>query len=252
MFRLKTFLCIAYLLLQALQLCAQEEQTVFQLTGTVLRSDSLTPLMNVHIINKNTLKGTVSSRDGTFMMLMRESDTILFSSIGYTTYSFTWQEGMKNHIQILLQPQTFLLEEVDVVSGESGIKHYKTMEKEAPLIPETEDVVFPEPVKPGIMNPLDYLYEKFGDRPRQLRELAKLEQEDAYRAKLQQGKNAQWIMTITGLPAEELESFLFFCKYTGVPLNTISDYEFLRSVKRCFKDYKRIKQHNTEEEEETK
>jgi hypothetical protein len=62
-------------------LLSQEQQS-FELTGTIF-SDSLA-IENAHIINKRTLKGTITNSKGMFMLPVKVRDTLLVSHINYT------------------------------------------------------------------------------------------------------------------------------------------------------------------------
>ena len=49
-------------------------------------------------------------------------------------------------------------------------------------------------------------------------------------------------MNITGLSRDELESLLFFCKYSKTYIRTANDYEFLISLLSCYQEYIRIQE----------
>ncbi|MGK0407852.1 MAG: hypothetical protein ACJAZH_001677, partial [Roseivirga sp.] len=42
---------------------------------------------------------------------------------------------------------------------------------------------------------------------------------------------------LTGLSQEELEAFMFYCKFARVNMYSLNDYEFLLSVQACYRHY---------------
>jgi len=85
------------------------------------------------------------------------------------------------------------------------------------------------------------LYYSFGKRPQQLAALRKLQQEDYYRRKLEEGNNRTILEDLTGIPKEEMEAFMFYCKYSETQIRTFNDYQFLVSLLNCYEEYEREK-----------
>ena len=89
-------------------------------------------------------------------------------------------------------------------------------------VPSNEDMN--SAVAPTLANPLDLLYYSFGKRPKQLAALRRLEREDYYRQKLEDNKKFRGINQI---PKEEMEAFMFYCKYSDTQIRTFNDYRSL-------------------------
>ncbi|MGB0177725.1 MAG: hypothetical protein ACPF9D_11200, partial [Owenweeksia sp.] len=51
-----------------------------QLRGWVIDDEEKVPISNVHVINKRTLKGTLSDDEGRFSIKLDWGDTIVFSN----------------------------------------------------------------------------------------------------------------------------------------------------------------------------
>jgi len=105
-------ICFLFFLTLTLTLTAQHKRLV--LTGEVL-SDSL-PIENVHIINVTTRSGTISNSNGVFQIFVKESDTLLFSDIQFTTQKIIIQPShlATNFLKVKLEPYTNPLDEVVV------------------------------------------------------------------------------------------------------------------------------------------
>ena len=67
-----------FVLFTSLFLQAQE----VKITGRVLYDN--TPLKDINILNKNTLKGTATNDDGVFVLKVSKGDSILFSSLSFS------------------------------------------------------------------------------------------------------------------------------------------------------------------------
>lgn len=74
--------------------------------------------------------------------------------------------------------------------------------------------------------------------------LAQLKAEDAYREKLEESNNRGSVVQLTGLSKDELEAFMFYCKFAPVRMQSLNDYEFLISVQQCYRLY--VKEHEME------
>ena len=62
---------------------AQVERNIVQFSGLVVAGDSLFGIQGVHVINKSSRVGYISSESGYFSFPAKEQDTILFSFVGF-------------------------------------------------------------------------------------------------------------------------------------------------------------------------
>lgn len=89
-----------------------------ELKNKIVDFSTLLPLENASIYVKNTTIGTVSNSDGKFVLLVPESfkkDTLIISSIGYTTFKTTIEE-FDSSMDIFLDPEIAALDEVLLVA----------------------------------------------------------------------------------------------------------------------------------------
>ena len=219
---------------------AQIKDTVL-IYGTVVSQDSTKRLPNTHVINKSTYAGTITNGIGEFLMKAQVGDTLVFSNVSYQFfyYQVTGKEG--DNLLVKMQTRNYLLDEVSVTAYKLTSNDPKPMAIGEPMIPKNEDIFTPEPLAPTLANPIDFLYYLFSRRPKQLEKLRELHQQDYYKRKLQEGSNREILVQITGLPKEELEAFMFYCKYADTYINTLNDYEFLMSLLACYEEYEREK-----------
>jgi len=111
---MKKFLLII-LLFPLVHLSAQDRKPI-QLSGFV-RNDNKEPIAYVHILIKNTRRGTISNFDGYFSFVVREQDTILFSCIGYKREWLSIPgdiEGYDLSANVVMERDTIMLRETRI------------------------------------------------------------------------------------------------------------------------------------------
>lgn len=230
---------IALLLLFQVPSMAQEK-----LVGWVIDGKTNETVPGVHVINKRTLKGTITDEQGAFDIALSMGDSILFSNIAYKYWYFIYRDSAQSlsDVFIEMEEQNYLLHEVSVFSYELTTNKPRAIELKKARIPNNSKIRDEKIIPATLANPAEYLYNLFGKKPRQLRKLAELRAEDAYRKKLEQSNNREAVVKITGLSLEELEAFMFYCKFASVGMHTLNDYQFLRSVQNCFYTYLKEKE----------
>lgn len=85
----------------------------------LISNDSTEYLSYIHIIVKNSRRGTVSDKSGFYSIVARESDTLVFSCIGYKRKRFVIPSGNENQFlwqDIRMIRDTILLKEATVYS----------------------------------------------------------------------------------------------------------------------------------------
>jgi hypothetical protein len=92
-------------------LLAQQQQSkptqsveLIQLSGLVVSTDSLQGLPLVSIRIKNTNKGTFTDEGGFFSFVVKKTDTIIFSFIGYKTVEYILPANLKGIKYSIIQP----------------------------------------------------------------------------------------------------------------------------------------------------
>lgn len=225
-----------------------QERTIL-LSGKVLDSETLKPLGNINVISKSTRKGTTTANDGTFYIEVSNMDTIIIGSVSYApdTLTLSWITSRRHFTQVLLEPRVYALDEVEV----EGIGNYDRLKQkiiemdermkrpEKPFVeaPPEYNTERPKSVPPTLASPFDYLYEMFGNKPRQLRELARLEEQDAYEEALKLRFRPEIVTQLTGLKGYELERFMGLCRFSSDFLFNASDYEFYAAILDYYRQY---------------
>jgi hypothetical protein len=121
-YQMRNFLITLPIVLLVLpgSLHAQKEKLV-QLTGRII-SETFEPLPYAHVLVLNADRGTISDSDGKFSFVVRELDTIMFSTIGYKRYNLIIPDTLKEpfiNMDIMLQEDTIYIGEIRIYPWKS-------------------------------------------------------------------------------------------------------------------------------------
>lgn len=196
-------------------------------------------LSEVHVINKNTSKGTISNANGRFRVNAAEGDTLVFSLLSYKYLYHTVSENdFETPLSIRLKKEEFLLDEVSIFSYKLTSNEPKAMKLRKPAVPADEDIREPGlPSPAGLANPIDALYQAFSNRIKQLKILEGYRERDRFQNKLEEGNNREILLKVTGMSPAQLKPFLFYCQMGPDFISSASDYELLMSLLRCYNEF---------------
>ena len=192
-FNMRYFLSLIIILSSVASLKSQ--QMLINLSGKIVTGSS-TPVYNVSVVDKNTIKGTVSDVYGQFELKVNAGDTITFSSVGYKTVKYQIPDTISEasfRVLVNMVADTVLLREAIVVPWPQN----RTMLKEAMLDQKKEkETISPyagfielegDPVEPEpklFSNPISFLYSKLNKKARQEQKMEKyrqiLQEKDMY------------------------------------------------------------------------
>jgi hypothetical protein len=180
---MKRLVIIGIIFLSCLSLKAQNKY--FPIKGSIVSTDSLSPIPDAHILSELSHFGTTSDFDGKYSIQTREIDTLRISCIGFVTKYININHDSidaKNFI-ISLQRDTILLDEIDV-SPYYNFSTVKEIVRNAPIEKpfivkganeNIESVLYQKPKKipddKGILSPVQTLYNRFNKKERLKRKL---------------------------------------------------------------------------------
>ena len=146
------------------------------------------PISNVHVINLNSVVGTISNKEGVFEIDASVNDTLFFSYLGFKSIKVRVTNDLikfKNS-KIKLTELAYALEEIIV----TPYKLTGYLEIDAKNVPISNSYRYSIPGLPtkgyeagsrnpgaiskvfgAIFNPVDFLYNLFGKKPKQLKKL---------------------------------------------------------------------------------
>jgi hypothetical protein len=227
------------------------------LKGQIIHAENKKVLSAAHILNLNTVKGTITSDVGYFELPTRVNDTILVSYLGYSSIKLKITNDLLkgNELEIALYEKPQNIREV-VIRSTNLIGVLEIDVKQVPKdrftrihingLPQTYEVGRPKsknfssPVA-ALFQPVDFLYNLFGKKPKQLRKLQKLKKEDNLRKMLAGNFDRQVMMEYLEMDRQELSELLIDCSYSDYFIKKASDLQMIEAILDCYENYKALK-----------
>jgi hypothetical protein len=214
-------------------------------------------LINVHIINLNSVRGTITNEKGYFELEAKINDTLHVSFIGYQSLKVRvtndWLKAKSTEIK--LTEKAYALEEVIL----TPYKLTGYLEIDAKLIPIPENYRYgisglPYGYEMGerspnaisrvvgsLFNPADLLYNFFGKKPNELRKLKEMKKDDSVKKMLETKFDRETISVMLGVPKSEIQDILQRCNYSESFIKTANDLQVLDAINDCYEEYRILK-----------
>lgn len=232
--------------------CAMAQDGEVEIIGEVKDNKTLEAIPYVHVVNINTNEGTASNTEGRFFIQMGASDTLQFSAIGFETYQFTLKESNQSDrlvLTIKLDQSTLELDEVKVFAfkDEYALKR-ALLNADVPVEAKKEPMKFPgvkysgRPVEGGgitVGGPLTALGNLFSKEYKEYKKLEVVKRETDIFKKALAKYNREVVIELTGLPEDQVEEFMEFCKVEHSFIMRATEYEIAVVVQQCLADYQK-------------
>ncbi|MGY0408741.1 MAG: carboxypeptidase-like regulatory domain-containing protein [Polaribacter sp.] len=235
---------------------SQEKKTA-TLKGQIINAENKKVLSAASILNLNTVIGTITDDRGFFKIVAKANDTILVSYLGYASIKLKITNDLLkgNELEIALYEKPEKIKEV-IIKSTKLIGVLEVDVKQVPVdkftrihingLPQTYEVGkprsknFASPIA-ALFQPVDFLYNLFGKKPKQLKKLKKLKKEDNLR-KIMAGKfDREVMMEYLQMDRQELSELLSDCSYSDYFIKKASDLQMIEAILDCYENYKALK-----------
>ncbi|MET7027774.1 carboxypeptidase-like regulatory domain-containing protein [Sediminicola luteus] len=253
---MKYFLFVCLTMFSVLGIAQENQNTndLEKLSAIVVNAQTEELLESVHIINLNQVKGTITNQKGEFSITAAVNDTLYLSYLGFKTQKIRVTNDMfkfKN-TKIALTELAYALEEVIVkpyqltgyleidvknlpinegfqysISGLS--KSYEAGSKNPSAVTK---------VLGAILNPADLLRNLFGKKPREMRKLRMVKDEDEIRDLLASKFDRELLTELLQIEKVDIEDILNNCNYSSSFIKTANDLQILDAISSCYEDFK--------------
>ena len=234
------------------QLIAQQIEIV---GGKIVDASNDKPMENVNIVNLNQVFGTATNQEGEFKIQARANDTLHLSFLGYKSIKVRVTNdwiNFGNQTTIKLTELALALEEVVV----NKLKLTGYLEIDIKQIPIQKNVRYSisglnsgyesSPRTPSmvtkvlgaIFNPADFLHNVFGKKPREMRKLRKMKQQDEIRNILASRFDREMLTALLKVDKIDLELLISECNYSDDFIRTANDLQILDAISECYEEYK--------------
>jgi hypothetical protein len=249
---MRQLLLIILLFVLPQQLVAQQKELV---RGKIVDASDDKPMENVNIVNLNQVFGTATNQEGAFEIQAKVNDTLHLSFLGYKSIKVRvtndWV-NFGNQTTIKLTELAFALEEV--VINKLKLTGYLEIDiKQIPIqknvrysisglnsgyesSPRTPSMV--TKVLGAIFNPADFLHNVFGKKPREMRKLRKMKQQDEICNILSSRFDREMLTALLKVDKIDLDLLISECNYSDDFIKTANDLQILDAISECYEEYK--------------
>lgn len=249
---MKHLLLIILLFVLPQQLLAQQKELV---RGEIVDASNDKPMENVNIVNLNQVFGTATNQEGAFEIQAKVNDTLHLSFLGYKSIKVRvtndWV-NFGNQTTIKLTELAFALEEVTI----NKLKLTGYLEIDIKQIPIQKNIRYSisglnsgyesSPRTPSmvtkvlgaIFNPADFLHNVFGKKPREMRKLRKMKQQDEIRNILSSRFDREMLTALLKVDKIDLDLLISECNYSDDFIKTANDLQILDAISECYEEYK--------------
>lgn len=224
------------------------------INGNVLNDATDEPLENVNVVNLNSVRGSTTDKDGAFSIRASVNDTLFFSYLGFKSIRVRVNNDWLKFgdIKIKMTELGIALEEVVV----RPVQLTGYVEVDAKIIPIYDNYRYrisglgsgyeggnQQPgaitkILGSIFNPADFLYNVFGKRPKQMRKLRKMKEDDEIRNLLHSKFDRETLMAVLQLERTDIDEILNKCSYSKDFITTANDLQILDAISECYEEYK--------------
>jgi hypothetical protein len=234
---------------------ASYAQEVVAIRGTVENASDDSVLENVNIVNLNQVWGATTDKKGAFEIRAVVNDTLFFSYLGFKSIRVRVTNDWLSYgtVKIKMTEIGIALEEVIV----KPVTLTGYIEVDARTIPIYDNYRYriegiggsgyeggdKQPsalnkVLSSVFNPADFLYNVFGKRPRQMKKLRKMKENDAIRNLLASKFDRETLMAVLQLERLDIDEILNNCTYSSDFITAASDLQILDAISECYEEYR--------------
>ena len=226
-----------------------------RVVGVVENDADSKPISNVHVINLNSVIGTISNKEGVFKIDANVNDTLFFSYLGFKSIKVRVTNDLirfKN-TKIKLTELAYALEEIIV----TPYKLTGYLEIDAKNVPISNSYRYSIPGLPtkgyeagsrnpgaiskvfgAIFNPVDFLYNLFGKKPKQLKKLQLMKDDFRIRELLNTKFDRETLVELLQIQKFDLDEILRNCSYSESFIVGANDLQILEAISQCYEEFK--------------
>jgi len=226
------------------------------LQGRIISITDKTPLQSAHVVNLNSVKGTITSSNGQFEIPATVNDTIFISYIGYQSIKLKITNDLLkgNELEIAIHEKVVNIEEVTLKSHKLiGVLVVDAKNVPSDSYSRIHINGLPQAYETGnsynrnynsglgaVFNPVDFWYNKFGKKPKEMDRLRKMKEGDQMRNMMEQKYSREIMMDYLDMSRKELNDLLSECNYSNRFINKASDLQIIEAVLECYENYRAL------------
>lgn len=226
------------------------------LRGRIVSITDKEPLQSAHIVNLNAVTGTTTNSNGQFEIPATVNDTIFISYIGFQSIKLKITNDLLkgNELEIAIHEKVVNIEEVTLKSHKLiGVLVVDAKNVPSDSYSRIHINGLPQAYETGnsygrnynsglgaVFNPVDFWYNKFGKKPKEMDRLRKMKEADEMRNLMEQKYSREIMMDYLDMSRKELNDLLSECNYSGRFINKASDLQIIEAVLECYENYRAL------------
>ncbi len=211
-------------------------QNMVTITGRAFdKDDSKLPLSKLMIINKRTNNGMFADAEGKFSISARQTDTILFSAIGFLLKKVCLADSLPKKqysIEVPMMKLQYTLKEISVFAT----RDLSEIQKDINNLGVKHDYLV-EGIN-GFESPITFLYERFSKRERSKYRVREMENEDLKRDVLKDLFRLYVKHEIIDLSDAEFDVFIRYLNFSDEFIQNASQFELTMAIKGKYESFK--------------
>lgn len=222
--------------------------------GVVLNAANNFPLENVNIVNLNKVIGTSTNENGEFSIRASVDDTLYISRLAFATIEVRVTDDWEKfgEVKIKMTEVGIALERV-VIKPPELTGYLEIDAKNVPILNNYRysisglgagyEAGSSQPggfskVLGAIFNPVDLLYQVFGNRPKAMRKLEEMRKSDEIRRLLRQKFDRETLVALLQISKIDINEILRRCEYSKDFITNANDLQILDAISGCYEEYK--------------
>ena len=212
-------------------------QSVIQLNGKVVdAANTKIGLPNVMVANMRTQQGIFTDADGTFILNVQQTDTIVLRAFGYHIRKISFADSIPKNIynfKVMMFREAYQLKEVTIMETRPADSVIKEIQR---LGYNKRDYMMKG--SQAFMSPISALYEEFSKKERSKRKVAEMMNNDKRKSLLHELLFFYYRNSVISLNPAEFDVFIDYSNFNDDLLKTLSAYDLAVYIKTKIALYK--------------
>ncbi len=212
-------------------------QKTITISGQAYDRESKLPLPKLMVINKRTGNGVFADSESKFSISAKQTDTILFSAIGFKMKKICLRDSLEKdrfYLVLPLERISYTLKEVSVFAPRTlneidkdiaGLDSIRSFNRNFTDINALE-------------SPISYLYARFSKFSKARQKVAMWENEDLKRSILKDLFRIYIKHDIIDLSEEEFDAFIIYCNLSEGFIKNATQFELVMAIKGKYASFK--------------
>ena len=231
------------------------QQQIETVKGKVQSETSKSILQNVHVLNLNKVKGTITSSEGEFEIQAKANDTLYFSYIGYKPLKVVVTNDLIrfDNNTIELTELAFALEEI-IIKPYQLTGYLEIDVKNAPVNTSTRYRIVGLPnlgyeagrrsrsgiskLIGAIFNPADFLNNLFKKKSAKMDKLRLMREDKEIKNLLSTKFDREVLVQLLGVDKIDIDEILRNCNFSDTFIEQANDLQIMEAINECYDEYK--------------